>query len=399
MELPLLHVLSHMERTGVLIDSDALFIQSNEIATRLTALEEQAYALAGQPFNLASTKQLQEILFDKLGLPILQKTPKGAPSTNEEVLEELAYSHELPKILVEHRGLSKLKSTYTDKLPQMVNSQTGRVHTSYHQAVTATGRLSSSDPNLQNIPIRNEEGRRIRQAFIAREGYSIVAADYSQIELRIMAHLSGDQGLINAFSQGKDIHRSTAAEIFGMSLDEVTSEQRRNAKAINFGLIYGMSAFGLSRQLGISRPDAQKYMDLYFQRYPSVQKFMTDIREKAKAQGYVETLFGRRLYLPDINSSNAMRRKGAERVAINAPMQGTAADIIKRAMIKLDEVIRHNLDIEMIMQVHDELVFEVRSEKVAFFRDQIKQHMETAAELVVPLIVEVGVGQNWDEAH
>ncbi|MEX4490717.1 DNA polymerase I [Haemophilus influenzae] len=399
MELPLLHVLSRMERTGVLIDSDALFIQSNEIAARLTALEEQAYELAGQPFNLASTKQLQEILFDKLGLPILQKTPKGAPSTNEEVLEELAYSHELPKILVKHRGLSKLKSTYTDKLPQMVNSQTGRVHTSYHQAVTATGRLSSSDPNLQNIPIRNEEGRRIRQAFIAREGYSIVAADYSQIELRIMAHLSGDQGLINAFSQGKDIHRSTAAEIFGVSLDEVTSEQRRNAKAINFGLIYGMSAFGLSRQLGISRPDAKKYMDLYFQRYPSVQQFMTDIREKAKAQGYVETLFGRRLYLPDINSSNAMRRKGAERVAINAPMQGTAADIIKRAMIKLDEVIYHDPDIEMIMQVHDELVFEVRSEKVAFFREQIKQHMETAAELVVPLIVEVGVGQNWDEAH
>jgi DNA-directed DNA polymerase len=399
MELPLLHVLSRMERTGVLIDSDALFMQSNEIATRLTALEEQAYALAGQPFNLASTKQLQEILFDKLGLPVLQKTPKGAPSTNEEVLEELAYSHKLPKILVEHRGLSKLKSTYTDKLPQMVNSQTGRVHTSYHQAVTATGRLSSSDPNLQNIPIRNEEGRRIRQAFIAREGYSIVAADYSQIELRIMAHLSGDQGLINAFSQGKDIHRSTAAEIFGVSLDEVTSEQRRNAKAINFGLIYGMSAFGLSRQLGISRPDAQKYMDLYFQRYPEVQQFMTDIREKAKAQGYVETLFGRRLYLPDINSTNAMRRKGAERVAINAPMQGTAADIIKRAMIKLDEVIRHDPDIEMIMQVHDELVFEVRSEKVEFFREQIKQNMEAAAELVVPLIVEVGVGQNWDEAH
>ena len=399
MELPLLHVLSRMERTGVLIDSDALFMQSNEIATRLTVLEEQAYALAGQPFNLASTKQLQEILFDKLGLPVLQKTPKGAPSTNEEVLEELAYSHELPKILVEHRGLSKLKSTYTDKLPQMVNSQTGRVHTSYHQAVTATGRLSSSDPNLQNIPIRNEEGRRIRQAFIAREGYSIVAADYSQIELRIMAHLSGDQGLINAFSQGKDIHRSTAAEIFGVSLDEVTSEQRRNAKAINFGLIYGMSAFGLSRQLGISRPDAQKYMDLYFQRYPGVQQFMTDIREKAKAQGYVETLFGRRLYLPDINSSNAMRRKGAERVAINAPMQGTAADIIKRAMIKLDEVIRHDPDIEMIMQVHDELVFEVRSEKVAFYSELIKTQMESAADLVVPLIVEVGQGTNWDEAH
>ena len=399
MELPLLGVLSRMERRGVLIDSDALFLQSNKIANRLSELEEQAYVLAGQPFNLASTKQLQEILFDKLGLPVIQKTPKGAPSTNEEVLEELAFSHELPKVLVEHRGLSKLKSTYTDKLPQMVNPQTGRVHTSYHQAVTATGRLSSSDPNLQNIPIRNEEGRRIRQAFIAREGFTVVAADYSQIELRIMAHLSQDQGLINAFTQGKDIHRSTAAEIFGVSLDEVTNEQRRNAKAINFGLIYGMSAFGLSRQLGISRPDAQKYMDLYFQRYPGVQQFMTDIREKAKAQGYVETLFGRRLYLPDINSSNAMRRKGAERVAINAPMQGTAADIIKRAMIKLDELIRHDPDIEMIMQVHDELVFEVRSEKVAFFREQIKQHMETAAELVVPLIVEVGVGQNWDEAH
>ncbi|OOF56388.1 DNA polymerase I [Rodentibacter genomosp. 2] len=398
-ELPLLSVLSHMERTGVLIDSDALFIQSNEITARLTALETQAYELAGQTFNLASTKQLQEILFDKLGLPVLQKTPKGAPSTNEEVLEELAYSHELPKVLVEHRGLSKLKSTYTDKLPQMVDPNTGRVHTSYHQAVTATGRLSSSDPNLQNIPIRNEEGRRIRQAFIAREGYSVVAADYSQIELRIMAHLSQDQGLINAFAQGKDIHRSTAAEIFGVPLDEVTSEQRRNAKAINFGLIYGMSAFGLSRQLGIPRIDAQKYMDLYFQRYPGVQTFMQDIREKAKAQGYVETLFGRRLYLPDIHSGNAMRRKGAERVAINAPMQGTAADIIKRAMIKLDELIRQDPDIDMIMQVHDELVFEVRSEKVEFFSKLIKQNMETAAELVVPLIVDVGVGKNWDEAH
>ena len=399
MELPLLGVLSRMERRGVLIDSDALFLQSNEIANRLSELEEQAYVLAGQPFNLASTKQLQEILFDKLGLPVIQKTPKGAPSTNEEVLEELAFSHELPKVLVEHRGLSKLKSTYTDKLPQMVNPQTGRVHTSYHQAVTATGRLSSSDPNLQNIPIRNEEGRRIRQAFIAREGFTVVAADYSQIELRIMAHLSQDQGLINAFTQGKDIHRSTAAEIFGVTLDKVTSEQRRNAKAINFGLIYGMSAFGLSRQLGIGRADAQNYMDLYFKRYPGVQTFMHDIREKAKAQGYVETLFGRRLYLPDINSSNGMRRKAAERVAINAPMQGTAADIIKRAMIQLDQKLQNDPDIAMIMQVHDELVFEVRSEKVAFFREQIKQHMEAAAELVVPLIVEVGVGQNWDEAH
>ena len=399
MELPLLGVLSRMERRGVLIDSDALFLQSNEIANRLSELEEQAYVLAGQPFNLASTKQLQEILFDKLGLPVIQKTPKGAPSTNEEVLEELAFSHELPKVLVEHRGLSKLKSTYTDKLPQMVNPQTGRVHTSYHQAVTATGRLSSSDPNLQNIPIRNEEGRRIRQAFIAREGFTVVAADYSQIELRIMAHLSQDQGLINAFTQGKDIHRSTAAEIFGIALDEVTSEQRRNAKAINFGLIYGMSAFGLSRQLGIGRADAQSYMDLYFKRYPGVQTFMHDIREKAKAQGYVETLFGRRLYLPDINSSNGMRRKAAERVAINAPMQGTAADIIKRAMIQLDQKLQNDPDIAMIMQVHDELVFEVRSEKVAFYSELIKTKMESAADLVVPLIVEVGQGTNWDEAH
>lgn len=399
MELPLLGVLSRMERRGVLIDSDALFLQSNEIANRLSELEEQAYVLAGQPFNLASTKQLQEILFDKLGLPVIQKTPKGAPSTNEEVLEELAFSHELPKVLVEHRGLSKLKSTYTDKLPQMVNPQTGRVHTSYHQAVTATGRLSSSDPNLQNIPIRNEEGRRIRQAFIAREGFTVVAADYSQIELRIMAHLSQDQGLINAFTQGKDIHRSTAAEIFGVALDEVTSEQRRNAKAINFGLIYGMSAFGLSRQLGIGRADAQSYMDLYFKRYPGVQTFMHDIREKAKAQGYVETLFDRRLYLPDINSSNGMRRKAAERVAINAPMQGTAADIIKRAMIQLDQKLQNDPDIAMIMQVHDELVFEVRSEKVAFYSELIKTQMESAADLVVPLIVEVGQGTNWDEAH
>lgn len=399
MELPLLGVLSRMERRGVLIDSDALFLQSNEIANRLSELEEQAYVLAGQPFNLASTKQLQEILFDKLGLPVIQKTPKGAPSTNEEVLEELAFSHELPKVLVKHRGLSKLKSTYTDKLPQMVNPQTGRVHTSYHQAVTATGRLSSSDPNLQNIPIRNEEGRRIRQAFIAREGFTVVAADYSQIELRIMAHLSQDQGLINAFTQGKDIHRSTAAEIFGVALDEVTSEQRRNAKAINFGLIYGMSAFGLSRQLGIGRADAQSYMDLYFKRYPGVQTFMHDIREKAKAQGYVETLFGRRLYLPDINSSNGMRRKAAERVAINAPMQGTAADIIKRAMIQLDQTLQNDPDIAMIMQVHDELVFEVRSEKVAFYSELIKTQMESAADLVVPLIVDVGQGNNWDEAH
>ena len=398
-ELPLAEVLSRVERNGVLIDSQTLLAQSDEIAARLTALEQQAHELAGEKFNLASTKQLQEILFGKLGLPVLQKTPKGAPSTNEEVLEELAYDHELPKILVEHRGLSKLKSTYTDKLPQMINPHTGRVHTSYHQAVTATGRLSSSDPNLQNIPIRNEEGRRIRQAFVAREGFKILAADYSQIELRIMAHLSGDKGLTTAFSEGKDIHRATAAEIFGLPLEQVSSEQRRSAKAINFGLIYGMSAFGLSRQLGIARGEAQQYMDLYFNRYPAVQTFMHDIQQKAKAQGYVETLFGRRLYLPDIHSANAMRRKGAERVAINAPMQGTAADIIKRAMIAIERKIAGDPDILMIMQVHDELVFEVRAEKSEEYARLIKSLMENAAELTVPLIVDVGIGDNWDEAH
>ncbi|WP_410680828.1 DNA polymerase I [Avibacterium paragallinarum] len=399
-EMPLVGVLSRIERNGVLVDSETLLAQSQEISEKLTALESQVHQAAGETFNLASTKQLQEILFEKLGLPIIAKTPKGAPSTNEEVLEELAQQgHIVPKLLIEHRGLSKLKSTYTDKLPLMINPRTGRIHTSYHQAVTATGRLSSSDPNLQNIPIRNEEGRRIRQAFIAREGYRIIAADYSQIELRIMAHLSQDEGLITAFQQGKDIHRSTAAEIFGVPLDEVTSEQRRSAKAINFGLIYGMSAFGLSRQLGIPRADAQKYMDLYFQRYPAVQTFMTDIREKAKAQGYVETLFGRRLYLPDIQSSNAMRRKGAERVAINAPMQGTAADIIKRAMIAIDQAIHQDPDIKMIMQVHDELVFEVKTDRVDHYRSQIQSLMQNAAELVVPLIVDVGVGNNWDEAH
>ncbi|WP_410686924.1 DNA polymerase I [Avibacterium paragallinarum] len=399
-EMPLVGVLSRIERNGVLVDSETLLAQSQEISEKLTALENQVHQAAGETFNLASTKQLQEILFEKLGLPIIAKTPKGSPSTNEEVLEELAQlGHIVPKLLIEHRGLSKLKSTYTDKLPLMINPRTGRIHTSYHQAVTATGRLSSSDPNLQNIPIRNEEGRRIRQAFIACEGYQIIAADYSQIELRIMAHLSQDEGLITAFQQGKDIHRSTAAEIFGVPLDEVTSEQRRSAKAINFGLIYGMSAFGLSRQLGIPRADAQKYMDLYFQRYPSVQTFMTDIREKAKAQGYVETLFGRRLYLPDIQSSNAMRRKGAERVAINAPMQGTAADIIKRAMIAIDQAIHQDPDIKMIMQVHDELVFEVKTDRVDHYRSQIQSLMQNAAELVVPLIVDVGVGENWDEAH
>ena len=399
LEMPLVSVLSRIERNGVLLDSDLLFQQSAEIAVRLTQLERQAHELAGEPFNLASTKQLQEILFTKLGLPILKKTPKGAPSTNEEVLEELAYEHDLPKLLVEHRGLSKLKSTYTDKLPLMVDRDSGRVHTSYHQAVTITGRLSSSDPNLQNIPIRTEEGRRIRKAFIAADGNQIIAADYSQIELRIMAHLSNDAGLSKAFAEGKDIHRATAAEIFGVPLEQVSSEQRRSAKAINFGLIYGMSAFGLARQLGIARGQAQQYIDLYFQRYPGVQTFMSEIQQKAREQGYVETLFKRRLYLPEIKSANAMRRKGAERVAINAPMQGTAADIIKRAMLLIDDEIRNSDEIKMIMQVHDELVFEVRSDKVAHYAERIKTLMEQAAELTVPLIAEVGIGENWDEAH
>ena len=399
-EMPLVSVLSRVERNGVLIDPAKLLAHSVEIEQRLKELETLVHQEAGEVFNLASTKQLQEILFNKLGLPILKKTPKGAPSTNEEVLEELAQmGHQVPVLLMEHRGLSKLKSTYTDKLPQMINEQTGRVHTSYHQAVTATGRLSSSDPNLQNIPIRNEQGRRIRQAFIARDGYVILAADYSQIELRIMAHLANDANMIKAFAEGKDIHRSTAAEIFGVPLEAVTSEQRRSAKAINFGLIYGMSEFGLANQLGISRTDAKKYMELYFQRYPAVQQFMLDIREKAAEKGYVETLFGRRLYLPEINSSNQMRRKAAERVAINAPMQGTAADIIKVAMIGIDQAVRNCEDIAMIMQVHDELVFEVKADRVEHYTQLIKAEMEKAIELKVPLIAEVGVGSNWDEAH
>ena len=399
-EMPLVRVLSHIERNGVLIDPQKLLAQSQEIEQRLAEVEAEVHQAAGQEFNLASTKQLQEILFEKLGLPVKKKTPKGAPSTNEEVLEELAQEgHIVPKLLIEHRGLSKLKSTYTDKLPQMINPKTGRVHTSYHQAVTATGRLSSSDPNLQNIPIRNEEGRRIRQAFIAREGYKIVAADYSQIELRIMAHLAHDEGMLKAFTEGKDIHRSTAAEIFGVSLEEVTNEQRRNAKAINFGLIYGMSEFGLSNQLGISRQEARSYMDAYFNRYPNVLQFMTDIKTKAAEQGYVETLLGRRLYLPEIKSSNGMRRKAAERVAINAPMQGTAADIIKVAMIGIDKMIFGDENIKMIMQVHDELVFEVKAERVDHYSQLIKAEMEKAIKLNVPLIADVGVGDNWDEAH
>ncbi len=399
-EMPLVRVLSHIERNGVLIDPQKLLAQSQEIEQRLAEVEAEVHQAAGQEFNLASTKQLQEILFEKLGLPVKKKTPKGAPSTNEEVLDELAQEgHIVPKLLIEHRGLSKLKSTYTDKLPQMINPKTGRVHTSYHQAVTATGRLSSSDPNLQNIPIRNEEGRRIRQAFIAREGYKIVAADYSQIELRIMAHLAHDEGMLKAFTEGKDIHRSTAAEIFGVSLEEVTNEQRRNAKAINFGLIYGMSEFGLSNQLGISRQEARTYMDAYFNRYPNVLQFMTDIKAKAAEQGYVETLLGRRLYLPEIKSSNGMRRKAAERVAINAPMQGTAADIIKVAMIGIDKMIFGDENIKMIMQVHDELVFEVKAEMVEHYSQLIKTEMEKAIKLHVPLIADIGVGDNWDEAH
>ncbi|MED5334329.1 MAG: DNA polymerase, partial [Pseudomonadota bacterium] len=333
--------------------------------------------------------------------PIIKKTPKGAPSTSEDVLQELALEYPLPKKIMEYRGLTKLKNTYTDKLPKMINHRTGRVHTSYHQAVTATGRLSSTDPNLQNIPIRNEEGRRVRQAFVPREGNKFVAADYSQIELRIMAHLSGDKGLLDAFAHGKDIHKATAAEVFGVPLDEVTTEQRRSAKAINFGLIYGMSAFGLSKQLNIPRNEAQKYMDLYFERYPGVLEYMDSTRESAKEKGYVETVFGRRLYLPDIKASNGARRKGAERAAINAPMQGTAADIIKMAMIKVDDWIRKNAsdDVTMMMQVHDELVFEIKEDKVETYVSTITALMESAATLNVPLVVEAGVGENWDEAH
>ncbi|MEB5776225.1 DNA polymerase I [Aeromonas caviae] len=400
-ELPLLPVLARMERLGTTIEPKLLHQQSQEIEVRLAELEKQAHELAGQEFNLSSPKQLGEILFTKLGLPIIKKTPKGAPSTAEEVLAELAETYDLPCLLMEHRGLAKLKSTYTDKLPLMIKPQTGRVHTSYHQAVAATGRLSSTDPNLQNIPVRNEQGRRIRQAFIPCAGYKLVAADYSQIELRIMAHLSGDKGLLTAFAEGKDIHKATAAEVFGVALDAVTSDMRRSAKAINFGLIYGMSAFGLAKQLGIGRAEAQKYMDLYFERYPGVLEYMERTRQQADAQGYVETLFGRRLYLPDIKSRNAGLRKAAERAAINAPMQGTAADIIKRAMINVDGWIRgiEDQSIRMLMQVHDELVFEIREEKLEEYIALIKEKMSGAAELDVPLVVEAGTGDNWDQAH
>ncbi|HHZ8503972.1 TPA: DNA polymerase I [Morganella morganii] len=399
-EMPLVPVLSRMERTGVLIDANVLAAQSVELTARLDELEKQAFAIAGEEFNLSSPKQLQTILFEKLNLPVVKKTPGGAPSTNEEVLEELADNHELPRVILEHRSLSKLKTTYTDKLPLMVDPKTRRVHTSYHQAVTATGRLSSRDPNLQNIPVRTDEGRRIRQAFIARDGYCIMAADYSQIELRIMAHLSQDKGLLKAFAEGKDIHRATAAEVFGVPLDDVTADQRRSAKAINFGLIYGMSAFGLARQLGIPRGEAQRYMDLYFERYPGVLDYMARTREHAAEKGYVETLEGRRLWLPEINSRNGMRRKAAEREAINAPMQGTAADIIKKAMIAVDDWLqKENIDALMIMQVHDELVFEVRKEQQAEMAEKIRRLMEAAMKLDVPLKVEAGVGANWDEAH
>lgn len=399
-DMPLVPVLSRIERTGVLIDPVILAEHSKELTARLAELEIQAYELAGEEFNLSSTKQLQGILYEKQKLPILKKTPKGAPSTNEEVLEELALNYPLPKLILEYRGLAKLKSTYTDKLPLMINPATKRVHTSYHQAVTATGRLSSSDPNLQNIPVRNDEGRRIRQAFIAPKGYSIVAADYSQIELRIMAHLSGDKGLLNAFANGLDIHRATASEVFGIALDKVTSEQRRSAKAINFGLIYGMSAFGLSRQLNIPRSESQKYMNLYFERYPGVQDYMERTRQQAAEHGYVSTLDGRRLYLPDIHSRNAMARKGAERAAINAPMQGTAADIIKKAMIAIDDWLQKDTPkVKMIMQVHDELVFEIHDSVIEESISKIKALMEGCMQLNVPLQVDIGTGMNWDEAH
>jgi DNA polymerase-1 len=400
LELPLVPVLSKIERNGAFVSIDKLRAQSHEIAIRLAELEAQACELAGQPFNLASPKQLGEILFEKLELPVLKKTPKGAPSTAEEVLVELANDYELPAVLIEHRGLAKLKSTYTDKLPEMVDTRTGRVHTSYHQAVTATGRLSSSDPNLQNIPIRTQEGRRIRQAFIAPEGRKIVAADYSQIELRIMAHLSSDAGLLHAFANELDVHSATAAEVFDVSLDEVTTDQRRKAKAINFGLIYGMSAFGLAKQIGVARGEAQEYIDRYFARYPGVADYMDATRAIAHEQGYVETLLGRRLYLPEINARNKQRQLAAERTAINAPMQGTAADIIKLAMIDVDAWLTETaLDAKMIMQVHDELVFEVADEACETLCNNVTERMANVIELQVPLLTEVGVGANWDEAH
>ncbi|MFS8153414.1 DNA polymerase I [Vreelandella titanicae] len=399
-ELPLIKVLSRIERNGVAVDAELLHKQSQQLEQRIGELEREAFELAGREFNLGSPKQLGQILFEEQKIPVLKKTPTGAPSTAEGVLEELALDYPLPKVIMQHRGLAKLKSTYTDKLPRLLNKATGRVHTSYHQAVTATGRLSSSDPNLQNIPIRTEEGRKIRQAFIARPGYRIVAADYSQIELRIMAHLSEDKGLLEAFAEGRDIHTATAAEVFGTSLEKVSGDQRRSAKAINFGLIYGMSAWGLSRQLHIERNQAQTYIDRYFDRYPGVARYMERIRSQAAEDGFVETVLGRRLYLPEIQSQNRNRRQGAERTAINAPMQGTAADIIKQAMINVDAWLAEGeFDALMVMQVHDELVFEVAEKQVEAFIEQVQKRMQGAAELKVPLIVEAESGANWDEAH
>lgn len=404
LELPLIPILAMMERRGVMIDADQLAKQSQEITKELAEIEKDAFDIAGEPFNLNSTKQLQTILFEQLGLPVKKKTPKGAPSTAEEVLQELALDYPLPDLILRHRGLAKLKSTYTDKLPRMIKAATGRIHTSYHQAVTATGRLSSTDPNLQNIPIRNEAGRRVRKAFVAPDGYKIVAIDYSQIELRIMAHLSQSKGLLEAFARGRDIHKATAAEVFGVPLEDVTSEQRRRAKAVNFGLIYGMSAFGLARQLDISRNDAQHYMNVYFERFPGVLDYMERTRKQASAQGYVETIFGRRLYLPEINARNAMRRNAAERAAINAPMQGSAADIMKKAMLDVAAWLKTpgNLnegDVFLTMQVHDELVFEIRADKVDTYLPKLVAVMEQAVKIDVPLIAEAGVGNNWDEAH
>ena len=399
-EQPLVPVLLAMEETGVLIDKQMLADQSHELTGRMAELEQQAHELAGGPFNLGSPKQLQQILFEQQELPVIRKTPKGQPSTAEDVLAELANDYELPRVIIEYRGVSKLKSTYTDKLPLQISKSTGRVHTSYHQAVAATGRLSSTDPNLQNIPIRTPEGRRIRKAFIAPQGQVLLAADYSQIELRIMAHLSGDEGLQSAFAAEQDIHRATAAEVFGMELDAVSDDQRRSAKAINFGLMYGMSAFGLAKQLNVPRGEAQEYIDLYFDRYPGVKAFMDDIRSRAKKQGFVETVFGRRLYLPEINARNPQRRQYAERTAINAPMQGTAADIIKRAMITVQDWLQTSKPgARMIMQVHDELVFEVQKEAVDKVRRKVVELMEDAAELDVALKVDAGTGHNWDEAH
>ncbi len=399
-ELPLLSVLLKIERNGVKIDAAMLQVQSQQLAERMKEVESQAYEEAGETFNLASPKQLSAILFEKLEIPSAKKTRTGQYSTAESVLQELAEEYTLPKLILEHRSLSKLKSTYTDKLPLQINEKTGRVHTSYNQTVAATGRLSSTDPNLQNIPIRSEEGRRIRQAFVAPEGYKMLAADYSQVELRIMAHLSGDENLLKAFAEGIDVHRATAAEVFGVALDEVEAEQRRAAKAINFGLIYGMSAFGLAKQLNIGRYEAQDYIDVYFTRYPGVKAYMDQTREQAHEQGYVETVFGRRLYLPEINSRNGQRRQYAERTAINAPMQGTAADIIKRAMISVDAALSaSNIDAKVVMQVHDELVVEVLEKDVEALADLLRMEMESAATLKVPLVVDIGIGDNWDEAH